>query len=128
MGPVSGPAPSDPPERDFADPTRRTYLALERTVLAWWRTGFAGIAVALAVGRLLPEVAKLPRGPFLALGVGYGILAIAFIVVASVRQRSNMRALQDGGFSPLATRLVIGLTVYMVVLGAATIGALFWGL
>ncbi len=125
---MSGPAPSDPPEPDFAEPTRRTYLALERTVLAWWRTGFAGIAVALAVGRLLPEVAKLPRGPFLALGVGYGVLALAFMVVANVRQRANMRALKEGGFSPLDARVVLGLTVYMVLLGVATVAALFWGI
>jgi uncharacterized membrane protein YidH (DUF202 family) len=127
MGPVSD-RPPDPPDREFADPTRRTYLALERTVLAWWRTGFAAIALALAVGRLLPEVAKLPRGPFLALGVGYGVLALALMGVASARQRSNMRNLRGGGFSHLPTGLVFGLTIYMVVLGAATVGVMFWGL
>ena len=35
----------EPPasERDFGDPTRRTYLAQERTLLAWWRTAFAAM-------------------------------------------------------------------------------------
>src|SRR5436190_22996639 len=33
----------DPPEfdREHADASRRTHLAAERTLLAWWRTGLA---------------------------------------------------------------------------------------
>ena len=37
-------------------------------MLAWWRTAFAAIGVALAVGRLVPEIAHLPKVPFLILG------------------------------------------------------------
>ena len=37
---------------------RRTSLANERTQLAWWRTGLTALAVALAVGRLVPEIGK----------------------------------------------------------------------
>ena len=36
------------------DASRRTYLAEERTLLAWWRSGLAAFAVAVGVGRLLP--------------------------------------------------------------------------
>jgi uncharacterized membrane protein YidH (DUF202 family) len=64
------------------DPDRRTSLAGERTLLAWWRTGFTAIAVALAVGRVLPELAKdSPRWPYVLVGIGfalYGIVLIAF--------------------------------------------------
>jgi uncharacterized membrane protein YidH (DUF202 family) len=41
----------DPVMTEFQDPpSRRTYYAEERTVLARWRTGMAAVAVALAVG------------------------------------------------------------------------------
>jgi putative membrane protein len=36
------------------DATRRTLLASERTELAWRRTGLTALAVALAVGRVVP--------------------------------------------------------------------------
>jgi uncharacterized membrane protein YidH (DUF202 family) len=39
-----------PADDDVVDPTRRTRLASERTVLAWVGTGLSGTAVALAVG------------------------------------------------------------------------------
>jgi uncharacterized membrane protein YidH (DUF202 family) len=32
------------------DASRRTYLAEERTLLAWWRSGLAAFAVAVGVG------------------------------------------------------------------------------
>ncbi len=60
-------------------PSRCTYLAQERTLLAWWRTAFAAIGVALAVGRLFPEIAHLPKVPFLILGAGWGVLAVALV-------------------------------------------------
>jgi inner membrane protein YidH len=44
---------SDP---ELADVTRRTRLAAERTWLAWWRTGIAASAAALAVGGLVPQL------------------------------------------------------------------------
>ena len=38
------------------DAIRRTRLAAERTELAWWRTALTSIAVAIAVGRVVPEL------------------------------------------------------------------------
>ena len=35
------------------DASRQTYLAEERTLLAWWRSGLAAFAVAVGVGALL---------------------------------------------------------------------------
>jgi uncharacterized membrane protein YidH (DUF202 family) len=65
------------PEED-----RRTSLAGERTLLAWWRTGFTAIAVAIAVGRVLPELTPdTARWPYVLVGIGfslYGIVLIAF--------------------------------------------------
>jgi uncharacterized membrane protein YidH (DUF202 family) len=53
------PGPSEPSgDRQFGPPSRRTCFAQERTLPAWWRTGLASIAVALAAGRLRPAVVK----------------------------------------------------------------------
>ncbi len=61
-------------------PDRRTSLAGERTLLAWWRTGFTAIAVALAVGRVLPELAHhSTRWPYIVVGVGFALYGIALI-------------------------------------------------
>ncbi|MGZ5314068.1 MAG: DUF202 domain-containing protein, partial [Solirubrobacterales bacterium] len=38
------------------DATRRTRLANERTQLAWWRTGLTALAVAVGIGRVIPEL------------------------------------------------------------------------
>jgi uncharacterized membrane protein YidH (DUF202 family) len=38
--------------------TERTRLANERTYLAWWRTGIAGVAAGFAVGHVVPEVSR----------------------------------------------------------------------
>ncbi len=83
--------------------------------------------MALAVGRLLPEVAKLPRAPFVALGAGYGVLGVAFVVVGALRQRDNEQAMGEGRFARLQRGLVVALTVYLTVLIVVSISALFWG-
>jgi uncharacterized membrane protein YidH (DUF202 family) len=65
---------------------RRTSLAGERTLLAWWRTGFTAIAVALAVGRVLPELAPhSTRWPYVVIGVGFSLYGIALIVFGTRR-------------------------------------------
>jgi len=46
----------------------RTRLANERTYLAWWRTGIAGIAAGFAVGRIVPEVVEGQSWPYVAVG------------------------------------------------------------
>jgi uncharacterized membrane protein YidH (DUF202 family) len=115
-----------PSDQAFGDPTRRTYLAAERTVLSWWRTAFATVGVALAVGRLLPAIAHLSRGPFVALGVGWGALACAFIVCGSLRQRRGEQAMETGGYLRLNPAVATAFTVYMLALTIATIIISLW--
>ncbi len=77
---------------EVVDATRRTLLASERTELAWWRTGLTALAVALAVGRVIPERALAdgrfpdpPRHAHAALalsGVALGLLTILIIVIS----------------------------------------------
>jgi putative membrane protein len=114
---TEGSASSDP----GVDASRRTWLALERTWLAWWRTGIAAIALALAVGRFLPRLTGGPRWPFRVLGIGYGVLAIAVLVISTLRQRYAAAALRRGGFEELPWSLVLGLSAAAVVLGIATL-------
>ncbi len=94
-------------------------------MLSWWRTALAAMGVALAVGRLLPEIAHLPKVPFLVLGAGYGALALGFVFFGFFRHRSGERAIQAGSFLHLNSQWLVALTLYMGVLMTLTIAALF---
>jgi putative membrane protein len=114
-----------PDGHDFADPTRRTYLAQERTLLAWWRTGLATVAVALAVGRLLPAVAGAPKTPFVWLGAGFGLLALAQIAFGTWRHWTVSRALSEGRFDELPLAAVVAMTAFMAALIGTAVVVLF---
>jgi putative membrane protein len=80
------------------DATRRTVLANERTALAWWRTGLTSLAVALAVGRVVPELGDTSRSwPYTVVGIGFALYGVALIVYGSSRSRAVIRALESGG-------------------------------
>jgi inner membrane protein YidH len=109
-------------EHEDRDASRRTYLAEERTLLAWWRSGLAAFAVAIGVGRLLPALLDDEgKALFVALGVAYAILGLAFVVFGSFRERAQAKALAEGGFAPLSRAVVIALSVYLAGLAFATI-------
>jgi uncharacterized membrane protein YidH (DUF202 family) len=104
-----------------SDVTRRTWLAAERTWLAWWRTGIGASAVAIGVGRILPELTHGARWPFRALGIAYGALAIAVLVIGAVRQQRTNEALRRGSYSELSSPTVLWLTAGSV---AVSLGAI----
>jgi len=106
------------------DATRRTLLAQERTLLAWWRTGLAAFAVAIAVGRLVPALLHVSAFPFVTLGIGYGLLGLAFGGVAARRDRDVSRQLAIGRYEPLSRNLVLTLTIALLLLGIATLALL----
>jgi putative membrane protein len=108
-------------EPGVEDATRRTRLANERTYLAWWRTGLTALAVAVGIGRIVPEVANTTRWPYELLGVGYGLLGVAFMVAAFLRTREIEQALDSGGFAPLHATFLFALTAAGLVLGALTV-------
>jgi uncharacterized membrane protein YidH (DUF202 family) len=118
MAVVPEPHGSNP---DSADASRRTSLAAERTWLAWWRTGVAATAVAVGVGRILPGLAGGARWPLKLLGLGYGTLAVAILVIGGLRQNRVAAALRRGSHDELSSPLVIWLTVAAVVLALATL-------
>ena len=118
---------SDPAPDPAIDATRRTFLAEERTFLAWLRSGLASIAVSLAVGRLLPALLDADQDVYRVLGVGYGLLGIFLMVFGAIRQRVVERHLVDGGFAPLPLWVVLILGGAGLVLGVATVATLLSG-
>jgi uncharacterized membrane protein YidH (DUF202 family) len=107
-----------------ADASQRTWLAAERTWLAWWRTGVAATAVAIGVGRIVPGLTGGARWPLRLLGLGYGALAVAILVIGGVRQNHVAAALRRGSHDHLSSPLVMWLTVAAVVLALATIAVI----
>ena len=93
--------------------------------MAWWRTGIASAAVALAVGGVLPKLSQVPRERALALGVGYGILALVFILGGSLRDNASRKALEAIFFSKLPIWAVTVITIYISTLIILTVIALF---
>lgn len=108
------------PVEEAADATRRTRLANERTYLAWLRTGFTALAVALAAGKVVPELAHTERWPYELLGVGFAILGVACMWYGYRREREIEDALIHGKFAPIGTRSSLLLTVGGVTLGLLT--------
>jgi len=100
---------------------RRTWLAAERTFLAWWRTGLAAAVAALGVGRVLPDVVDGATWPFVALGLGYGVVACGIFLAGARREREIEAGLTGQPFRPLGRRLSLALTVAGVALTVATL-------
>ena len=103
------------------DATRRTYLANERTHLAWWRSGLTALAVGLAAGQIIPELGGGAAWPYQLLGAGYAILGLTFIAYGHRRRESVERALATGAWAPFPSAAAFAITGAGLVLGVATI-------
>jgi putative membrane protein len=91
------------------DASRRTHVARERTLLAWWRTRVAVGAAALAIGGLVPKVSHAPNKRFIAQGIGYGLRALIFVIGGSVRDRAVQRAIA-ASCRAVVTAITVSLT------------------
>lgn len=90
--------------------------------MAWWRTGLAVLALALAVGRVIPELSETSqRWPYLVCGVLFGLYGIALILYGSLRRRAVDRALDEGRFPPRADAVQSLLVAGGVLLGVLTV-------
>jgi putative membrane protein len=106
----------------IGDGLRRAQLAAERTYLAWWRTALATVAVAIAIGRLLPEVLNAgTTWPYVVVGAGWGVLAVAIAAYAPVRQRALRRAIDEGGYAHPHTAMLSALSIGGIVLIVASV-------
>jgi putative membrane protein len=102
------------------DSDRQTIMASERTQLAWWRTGLTAIAVALAVGRFLPDLAGSgSRWAYTAIGMGFALYGIAMIAYGTGRARAVDEALA-GSTRPTRDPVRLFLAAAGIVLGLAT--------
>jgi putative membrane protein len=104
---------------------RRTWLAAERTYLAWLRTGLGALGLALAVGRLLPALIDASHLAFGLLGAGYAALGVFLLVLAAYRAHRTRTALTTGRPLPMDFWAVWILTAASIVLAVATIILIF---
>jgi putative membrane protein len=110
------------------DATRRTRLANERTYLAWWRTGLTAIAVSLAAGKVVPQLADTgSQWPYQLIGAGFALIGIACIAYALIRERQVEDALMRGEFVPPDRRWTSVMTAGGVLLGLLTLALLATG-
>jgi putative membrane protein len=125
------PPPTPQPRRfdQDGDASRRTWLASERTVLAWLRTGLTATAVALAVGKVVPDLRDSgAEWPFVVLGAGYALLGVGIVAYGLQRGREVDRAIGEGRWlSPDdramwvigALAVALGLLAFVVILADA---------
>ena len=99
----------------------RTALAHERTYLAWWRTGLAGIAAGFAVGRVLPEVVSGTNWPYIALGTVLAASGLAAMVYGIVHYRELEAALREDREPHIGEGFVLALAAVGIVVGVATV-------
>lgn len=106
---------------EAGDATRRTRLANERTYLAWWRTGLTAFAVSVGAGKLVPALTDESRGPYVAIGVGFAVLGVAFVAYGFRRLREVDAAIARGEYVRPDERVMAFLAGAGVILGLALI-------
>ena len=99
----------------------RTQLAHERTYLAWWRTGLAGIAAGFAVGRVLPEVVGGTNWPYIALGTALTASGLAAMVYGIVHYRELQAALREDREPHTGEGFMLALAAVGIAVGAASV-------
>lgn len=111
------------PPPGIGEGLRRAQLAAERTYLAWWRTALATVAVAIAIGRLLPDVIGAgTTWPYVAVGTAWGVLAIAIAAYAPIRQIMLRRAIDAGAYAhPHQVALGVMATAGVVLITASVV-------
>ena len=112
-------------EPELADATRRSRLANERTYLAWMRTGFTALAVAVGAGKIVPSLGHVTKLPFELLGAGFAVFGVLLTVYGTRRYLEVDRAFDEGRFARLSSREALALTAVAAALGVATVALVF---
>jgi uncharacterized membrane protein YidH (DUF202 family) len=100
---------------------RQVRLANERTYLAWGRTALAFFALALAVGRIVPELERArSRWPFEVVGSAYALLGVLIALYGLHRHRVVERAVLTGDLAEPSAVLLTVLSVATALVGLAT--------
>ena len=123
--PGSRPAPDLPdtsaPQASADSAPRRTWLAAERTYLAWVRTALGALGMALAVGRLLPALTDVSHVAFGLLGGGYGVFGVLLVLLAAYRSRGVRASLAAQESLPEHAWTLWVVTLFATVLGVLTV-------
>ena len=104
---------------ETGDASRRTLLAVERTYLAWWRTGLTAFAVALGAGKVVPELTTGATWPYALIGAAFAVAGIVCVVYAEQRRREVDRAARAGTFVSPHTGVTTALLFIGLALGVA---------
>lgn len=81
-------------------------------------------AAAVAVGGVIPRLVEGARWPFIALGVGYALLALGVFLMGLGRYREIEVAIERGEDVSSGAKPLLWLTVFGAVLSIATILAM----
>ncbi len=121
----------EPSESTSAEPrvdaTRRTYLASERTYLAWVRSGLTALALSIGIGRLVPELSSGASWPLEVIGAGFGLVGIVILGYGLIRERALRAALERGEYAYFGGGAAAGLAVAGMVLGLGTVAVVVSG-
>lgn len=110
----------------WEDASRRTWLAGERTLLAWVRNGLGALALAIAMGRIVPQLGNFhERWPYTVAGAGYALAGVGFIAYGVHRQRQLSKLFLQGEFQPLPWPVTLAIGGFGVVLALLTLALLF---
>lgn len=107
---------------------RRSRLAGERTQLAWWRTGLTSLAVALAVGKLVPDLGTVKdRVPYTVLGAAFAIYGVLLFAYGTMMAREIDEVIDAGRRRAPRRWMIQSLTAIGMILAIATAGLLVFG-
>jgi putative membrane protein len=106
-------------EPEYGDASRRTLLAVERTYLAWWRTGLTCFAVALGAGKVVPALTTGATWPYALIGTAFAVIGVICVVYAERRRREVDAAARAGSYVSPHTGVTTTLVVVGVLLGLA---------
>ncbi len=104
------------------------YLAAERTVLAWIRTGIALMGLGFVLARfglflqefnhLVPDIQMKSYGLSLWIGVALILMGVSVCLLSAMRYLRMLKQLQAGeSLFTRSPRLVVGVAVGLVILG-----------
>lgn len=102
------------------DSRARTYLANERTFLAWFRTGITLVALGLAAAQFLTSnlITDVPlrRG----IAIGFVVGGIIMSLTGATRYFLINREIAEGRFKPSGVSVVVS-TMVMIVVGLVAV-------
>lgn len=106
-------------------PQDQAPLVAEHMYLSWWRTSLATLAVALGIGKVLPDLLDSGTAwPYLVVGVAWGLLAVALAVYGLVRQRELHKAIDADvivSSHPLVVNVMAITGILLIIASAALV-------